>query len=116
MPNFDFRTSFPHVRFYGEETREPQMIKSLLVATCIAAISTLGVVGASAQTGGSANQEGSTSAKDKMDKDGMMRKDGPGATTGTSPSAKDSSTQGAGTAGAAEKKGDAAAPGGTMKK
>ena len=93
------------------------MIKSLLVATCIAAISTLGVVGASAQTGGSANQEGSTSAKDKMDRDGMMRKEGTGATTGTSmPSAKDASTQGAGTAGAAEKKGDAASPGGTMKK
>jgi hypothetical protein len=32
------------------------------------------------------------------------------------PSAKDASTQGAGTAGSAEKKGDAASPGGTMKK
>jgi hypothetical protein len=93
------------------------MIKSILVATCIAAISSLGVVGALAQTGAPANQEGSTAAKDKMGKDGMMRKDGTGATTGTSmPSAKDSSTQGAGTAGAAEKKGDAASPGGTMKK
>jgi len=32
------------------------------------------------------------------------------------PSAKDASTQGANTAGAADKKGDAASPGGTMKK
>jgi len=40
-----------------------------------------------------------------------------GATTGSStPSAKDASTQGAGTAGSVEKKGDATTPGGTMKK
>jgi hypothetical protein len=40
-----------------------------------------------------------------------------GATTGSStPSAKDASSQGAGTAGSAEKKGDATIPGGTMKK
>jgi len=32
------------------------------------------------------------------------------------PSSKDASTQGAGTAGSAEKKGDATSPGGTMKK
>ena len=36
--------------------------------------------------------------------------------TSSVPSAKDASTQGAGTAGSAEKKGDAASPGGTMKK
>jgi hypothetical protein len=34
----------------------------------------------------------------------------------TMPSSKDASTQGANTAGAADKKGDAASPGGTMKK
>jgi hypothetical protein len=35
---------------------------------------------------------------------------------GSMPSAKDASTQGANTAGSAEKKGDATSPGGTMKK
>jgi hypothetical protein len=40
-----------------------------------------------------------------------------GSTTGRSgPSPKDASTQGAGTAGAVDKKGDAASSGGTMKK
>jgi hypothetical protein len=34
----------------------------------------------------------------------------------TKPSPKDASTQGAGTAGAVDKKGDASSPGGTMKK
>ena len=34
----------------------------------------------------------------------------------TKPSPKDASTQGAGTAGAVDKKGDATSPGGTMKK
>lgn len=39
------------------------------------------------------------------------------ATSGSSrPSPKDASTQGAGTAGAVDKKGEAASPGGTMKK
>jgi hypothetical protein len=41
---------------------------------------------------------------------GEMKKDS------TMPSGKDASTQGAGTAGAAQKKGDSASPGGTMKK
>jgi hypothetical protein len=46
-----------------------------------------------------------------------MKNDATGATTGSStPSAKDASSQGAGTAGSAEKKGDATTPGGTMKK
>jgi hypothetical protein len=44
-------------------------------------------------------------------------KDAPGTTTGSStPSAKDASSQGADTAGSAEKKGDATTPGGMMKK
>jgi hypothetical protein len=38
------------------------------------------------------------------------------AASGSAPSSKDASTQGANTAGAAEKKGDATSPGGTMKK
>jgi hypothetical protein len=46
-----------------------------------------------------------------------MKNNATGATTGSSmPSAKDPSSQGAGTAGSAEKKGDATTPGGTMKK
>jgi hypothetical protein len=46
-----------------------------------------------------------------------MKNGATGMTTGQSaPSPKDASTQGAGTAGAAEKKGDATSPGGTMKK
>ena len=39
-----------------------------------------------------------------------------GSSTSSMPSGKDASTQGAGTAGSAEKKGDATSPGGTMKK
>lgn len=47
-----------------------------------------------------------------------MKNDGtPATTTGSSmPSSRDPSTQGAGTAGSVGKKGDAASPGGTMKK
>jgi hypothetical protein len=46
-----------------------------------------------------------------------MKDGATGATTGSSmPSAKDASTQGADTAGPAEKKGDATTPGGAMKK
>jgi hypothetical protein len=45
-----------------------------------------------------------------------MKSGATGATTGSStPSAKDASTQGADTAGQAEKKGDATTPGGTIK-
>jgi len=44
-----------------------------------------------------------------------MKNSTSGATTSSTPSGKDASTQGAGTAGAAQKKGDATTPGGTMK-
>ena len=90
------------------------MKKAILVATCIAALSAVTTVCAFAQTGGSAAQESSTAAKDKMGTDGMMKKDG--MEKSSTPSAKDASTQGAGTAGAVDKKGDAASPGGAMKK
>jgi hypothetical protein len=55
--------------------------------------------------------------KGSMDKDSMNNSSGSGMTTGSStPSSRDPSTQGAGTAGSVGKKGDAASPGGTMKK
>jgi hypothetical protein len=41
---------------------------------------------------------------------------GSGSAKSTTPSGKDASTQGANTAGSAEKTGDATSPGGTMKK
>jgi hypothetical protein len=48
---------------------------------------------------------------------GAAMKDGTTGTTGSQrPPLKDASTQGAGTAGAPNKKGDATSPGGTMKK
>jgi pentapeptide MXKDX repeat protein len=55
------------------------MKKAILVATCVAALSTF-TVGAFAQSTGPAPQQDNTS-KDKMDKNGMMKKEGT-ATTG----------------------------------
>jgi hypothetical protein len=81
-----------------------------LKAISLAAAFSLAGTAALAQTGpsGASPQTGA----------GPVMKDGAtGTTTGSSkPSAKDASTQGAGTAGAVDKKGDAASPGGTMKK
>jgi hypothetical protein len=55
--------------------------------------------------------------KGSMDKGSMNNTTGSGTTTGSSmPTSRDPSTQGAGTAGSVGKKGDAASPGGTMKK
>lgn len=85
-------------------------MKSISLATAFALASTAalaqgGAVGGSTQGGPASNQEMNNPAA------------GSGSTMGSSrPSPKDASTQGAGTAGAAEKKGDAASPGGTMKK
>jgi hypothetical protein len=59
-------------------------------------------------TSGSMNQDAAAGTKMKKSKTAKMKK----STTGSS---KDASTQGAGTAGAAQKKGDATTPGGTMK-
>ena len=87
-------------------------MKSILLAAAFAlASSAVLAQGGSPQAGGPAS-------KTSEDMNGAARKDGAaGSTTGSSrPSPKDSSTQGAGTAGAVDKKGDATSPGGTMKK
>jgi hypothetical protein len=83
-------------------------MKTIALASAFALASTIAIAqtnstGGSPQPGGMAPQ---------TNKDNMKS-----STTGRSgPSPKDASTQGAGTAGAADKKGDAASPGGTMKK
>ncbi|NOJ41302.1 hypothetical protein [Bradyrhizobium australiense] len=64
---------------------------------------------------GGSSQVGEPAAKATGGAD--MKNGATGTTTSNSrPSSKDSSTQGAGTAGAVDKKGEAASPGGTMKK
>ena len=82
-------------------------MKCMSFATVLAIVSTAALAqgnapGSSARTGGPAPK---ATAGDDMNN---------GATTRPSP--KDASTQGAGTAGAVDKKGNAASPGGTMKK
>ena len=80
-------------------------MKTIALATTFAFASTI----AFAQT----NAAGDPASKNTP----AMKKTDPGMTTGRSaPSPKDASTQGAGTAGAADKKRDAASPGGVMKK
>jgi len=62
------------------------------------------------------NTGGNPSPSKSMNEPGM-KETAPGMTTGNSaPSPRDASTQGAGTAGAVDKKGDAASPGGVVKK
>jgi hypothetical protein len=82
-------------------------IKTIAMATAFALSSTLALAQADPAAskgtagGGGAMKNGTTNRP----------------TTGSSmPSGKDASTQGANTAGPAQKKGDAASPGGTMKK
>ena len=83
-------------------------ITTIALATAFALSGTIAL----AQTNMSGNPSPSKSTGEPA-----MKKGNPGMTTGTSaPSPKDASTQGAGTAGAADKKGDAASPGGVMKK
>jgi hypothetical protein len=82
-------------------------MKCMSLAPILALISTAALAqgnapGSSAQTGGSAPK---ATAGDNMNNG-----------TTTKPSSKDASTQGAGTAGAVDKTGNAASPGGTMKK
>jgi hypothetical protein len=98
-------------------------MKSISLAAALALASTTalaqGNAAGSSQAGGSASKptagndtNSSTTAGGAAVKNGMT-----GTTTGSSrPSPKDASTQGAGTAGAVDKKGDATSPGGTMKK
>lgn len=100
-------------------------MKTISLATAFALASTIAF--AQTNTAGGSSQAGGPAASKVTTGDGMngsttgggaaMKNGQPGMTTGHSaPSPRDASTQGAGTAGAAEKKGDAASPGGTMKK
>ena len=82
-------------------------MKCISLAAALALVSTAALAqgnaaGNNAQTGGPASK---ATAGDNMNN-----------STTTKPSPKDASTQGAGTAGAVDKKGDATSPGGTMKK
>ena len=87
-------------------------VKTIVLAAVLAASSTMAVAQSSQGKAGSDNGPTSNapSTMNQGGTSGEMKKDS------TMPSGKDASTQGAGTAGAANKKGDAASPGGTMKK
>jgi hypothetical protein len=91
-------------------------MKSISLATALALASTAALAQANAPAGNP--QAGAPAPKATTGNDnGAAMKDGAAGTTGSSrPSPKDASTQGAGTAGAVDKKGEAASPGGTMKK
>jgi hypothetical protein len=104
-------------------------IKTIALATVFALSSTFALAQSGNTAGGSSQAGGPAASKTTSgeSKDGRTtQSQGGGATmkqgtTGPAaqsnmPSTKDSSTQGANTAGAADKKGDAASPGGTMKK
>jgi hypothetical protein len=89
------------------QTGNKMNVKCISLAAALAlagtgALAQGNAAGGSTQTGGPASN---TTAGDHMEKGAM-----------TKPSPKDASTQGAGTAGAVDKKGDATSPGGTMKK
>jgi hypothetical protein len=98
-------------------------MKSISLAAALALASTAAfaqsnAAGSSSQADGAASK---ATAGDDMNNrttaGGAAMKNGATGTTGSSrPSPKDASTQGAGTAGAVDKKGDATSPGGTMKK
>jgi hypothetical protein len=93
----------------GSKEETTMTMKTISLATAFALASTI----AFAQT----NNTGSPQAGGSTSPQTTTGDDMKGGTTGRSaPSAKDASTQGAGTAGAVNKKGDAASPGGTMKK
>ncbi|WFU14990.1 hypothetical protein [Bradyrhizobium sp. CB3481] len=88
-------------------------MKSISFAAALALASTAVL----AQGGGPRQSGPASKTPAGEDMNGAAKKNGAGATTGASrPSPKDASTQGAGTAGATDKKGDATTPGGTMKK
>ena len=82
-------------------------MKSISLAAALALASTTALAQGNAATAGNDTNSSTTAG-------GAAVKNG---TTGSSrPSPKDASTQGAGTAGAVDRKGDATSPGGTMKK
>jgi hypothetical protein len=99
----------------GQNRGNNMKIKTIALASLFALSSTLAFAQSSQGKAGSDNGPTSnapttqtpgtgTSGGMEMNKSGSM------------PSSKDASTQGANTAGSAEKKGDSASPGGTMKK
>lgn len=102
----------------GNNTKGTHMnsiLKTVAVAGALALSSTL----AFAQSGSGSSQTGGAMGKTTTDSGthgGAMKNDGMGTTGSSMPSGKDSSTQGANTAGSAERKGDATSPGGMMKK
>jgi len=85
-------------------------MKSISLAAALALASTAALAQGNAATAGN-DTNSSTTAGGAAVKNGTT-----GTTRSSRPSPKDASTQGAGTAGAVDKKGDAASPGGTMKK
>jgi hypothetical protein len=80
-------------------------MKCISLAAAVVLASTAAFVQGNAAGGNSQAGGPKTNAGDNMNNNST-----------TKPSPKDASTQGAGTAGAVEKKGDATSPGGTMKK
>jgi hypothetical protein len=92
-------------------TETTMKMKSISLAAALALASTTALAQGNAATAGN-DTNNSTTAGGAAVKNGTT-----GTTTGSSrPSPKDASTQGAGTAGAVDRKGDATSPGGTMKK
>ena len=99
-------------------------MKSISLAAALALASTVALAQGNAPGGGSQVGEPASNATAGNDTNNSttaggaaVKKGVTGTTTGSSkPSPKDASTQGAGTAGAVDKKGDATSPGGTMKK
>jgi hypothetical protein len=102
-------------------------IATIALVTAFALSGTLALAQAGNNSAGGSSAAGGPAASKTTTGDSMngsttgggteMKNGAPGRTTGSSmPSGKDASTQGADTAGSAEKKGDATTPGGTMKK
>src|SRR3569833_3245008 len=86
----------------SDRTRDMNM-KSILLAAALAFAGTAAL--AQGNAAGSSSPAGAPKASDNMSNSAT-----------TKPSPKDASTQGAGTAGAVDKKGDATSPGGKIKK
>jgi hypothetical protein len=102
-------------------------IRTIALATAFALFSGIAFAQSGTTAGGSSQAGGPAASKtttgESMDgrttqtQGGAMKNGTTGpAAQSTMPSSKDASTQGANTAGSVDKKGDAASPGGTMKK
>jgi hypothetical protein len=118
-----------HCFVTSNNTEETTMkLKTIALATAFALSSTLAFAQAGGNTAGGSSAAGGPAASKTTTGDSMngsttgggaamKNSTGSGMTTGAStPSAVDSSNQGAPTAGSAEKTGNATSPGGTMKK